>query len=96
VDPTYQRAVDSGLGVAEVWNGNAYMTAIEKKISEVTVGLNLFLNRWHQHKLQFDLSRLSRQFAGDPNAVIDGDPSPITKAPDQEDLRLRAMVQLKF
>ena len=28
VDPTYQKAVDSGLGIPEVWNGDAWTPAL--------------------------------------------------------------------
>jgi hypothetical protein len=95
-DPSYRKAIDSGLGVAELHDGNGLVAALEKKITETTVGFNLFLDGWHQHKLQFDLSRLERSFAADPEAVIDGEPAPIAKAEDQVDYRFRAMVQLYF
>jgi hypothetical protein len=43
-----------------------------------------------------DISRMVREFAADPGAVISGESAPITKAPDQVDYRFRAMVQLVF
>ena len=95
-DPSYQRAIDSGLGIVEVHHGDGYAVAIERRISEIRVGFSCFLDDWHQHKLQFDLSRLERRFAADPDAVIDGEPAPIAKAGDQEDFRFRAMVQFYF
>jgi hypothetical protein len=36
------------------------------------------------------------RFAADPDAVIDGVATPIAKAPNQVDWRVRAMVQLVF
>jgi hypothetical protein len=49
-----------------------------------------------RNKVALDVSRLERQFAADPDAVIDGVVAPIAKAPDQVDWRVRAMVQLVF
>ncbi len=49
-----------------------------------------------RNKVAVDVSRLERQFAADPDAVIDGQSSPIAKAPDQIDYRVRLMVQLVF
>jgi hypothetical protein len=43
-----------------------------------------------------DTSWLTREFADDPGAVIDGEPSPIEARPDQNDWRFRAMIQLVF
>jgi hypothetical protein len=43
-----------------------------------------------------DASRLTREFADDPGAVIGGQPSPIEALPDQQDWRFRAMIQLVF
>jgi hypothetical protein len=95
-DPSYRKAVDSGLGVPELHSGDGTVLALERRISEVSVGFNWFINAWHQHKLQLDLSRLVREFAADPDAVIDDQPSPIAAADDQEDYRLRVMIQLYF
>jgi hypothetical protein len=89
VDPTYQSAIDSGLGVVEVWRDGALVTALEKRINELSLGVNIFLHDWHQHKLQLDVSQLTREFAADPAAGID-------QAPDQQDTRFRAMIQLKL
>jgi hypothetical protein len=95
-DPSYRAAVDSGLGVAELADGDGWAPAVEGGISELSAGLNYFLNSWHRHKLQFDLSRLTRSFAADPAAVVDGEPRPIPAYPEQVDYRARAMVQLFF
>lgn len=94
--PTFDSATVSGLGVAEVADGDGWAPAIEHSITETSVGLNYFINQWHRHKLQFDASRLERSFAGDPDAMVDGAPNPIERAPDQVDYRVRAMVQLTF
>ena len=64
--------------------------------SEITVGFNWYINGGHRHKLQLDASRLIREFASDPDAVIDGEPNPIVALPDQEDHRVRVMIQLVF
>ena len=93
--PTYRHAMDSGLGVPEVWNGDDWTPALEAKISEITVGVSVRILGW-RNKLVFDLSRLTREFAADPDAVIDGETEPIAEAPDQVDHRVRAMVQLVF
>jgi hypothetical protein len=95
-DPTFERAVASGLGVPELADGEAWVPAVEDRISEVSIGLNYFIQGWHRNKLQFDLSRLTRSFVADPDAVIEGVPSPIPASPDQVDYRVRAMVQLFF
>ncbi len=95
-DPSYRAAVDSGLGVAELAAGDDWAPAVEGGISELSAGLNWFINGWHRHKLQFDLSRLERSFAADPEAVIDGVAAPIPAFEDQVDYRARAMVQLYF
>lgn len=94
-NPTYDKAVRSGLGFPEVWDGNDWTAAIEAKISEVTIGASVFIPGW-RNRLIVDLSRLTRTFAADPGAVIDGEDAPIAKAPDQVDYRVRAMVQLVF
>jgi hypothetical protein len=95
-EPTYRSAVDSGLGVANVLVDGEYVPGIEGAISELTAGVNWYINEGHRHKLQFDVSRLQREFAADPNAVIGGEPTPIAAPDDQEDFRFRAMVQLVF
>lgn len=95
--PTYQKSMDSGLRVAEVSDGDGgYQVGIERRISEVTVGFNWFIRNWQQVALKTDASRLQREFAADPEAVIDGQPTPIPKAPTQVDLRVRVMIQLYF
>jgi len=94
-NPTYQKAVDSGLGIPEVWGGEDWTTAIEARISELSVGASVQILGW-RNKLVVDLSRLTREFASDPNAVIAGEAAPIAKAPTQVDYRVRAMVQLVF
>jgi hypothetical protein len=95
-DPTYQTAIDSGLDVAQVLDGGEYVPAIEGTISELTAGANWYISEGHRHKLQLDLSKLVRSFADDPGAVIGGEPSPIVALPDQEDWRVRVMVQMVF
>ncbi len=95
VDPTYQKAVDSGLGIPEVWNGEVWTPALESSISELSAAVSYFLPGW-RNKVAVDVSRLERQFAADPDAVINGHAAPIAKAPDQVDYRMRLMVQLVF
>jgi len=94
-NPIYHRAVNSGLGIPEVWDGEDWTTALEAKISEITLGASVRILGW-RNKLVFDLSRLTREFGADPVAVIDGASAPIAKAPNQVDHRVRAMVQLVF
>jgi Phosphate-selective porin O and P len=94
-NPSYQKAVDSGLGIPEVLGGEDWIPALEAKISEITVGASVQILGW-RNKLVFDLSRLTREFAADPDAVIAGESAPIAKAPNQVDYRVRAMVQLVF
>jgi len=94
--PTFDRAMASGLGVAERHVADGTELAVEERISEITVGLNWYLHRWHRHKLQLDLSRLERSFAADPSAEVDGLPHPIPRGPDQVDHRVRTLVQLSF
>jgi hypothetical protein len=94
-DPTYRKAIESGLGNPEVWDGEDWAPAIEAEISETSVAASYVLPGW-RNKLVLDVSRLERRFAPDPNAVIYGTPTPIAKAPDQIDYRIRAMVQLVF
>ncbi len=94
-NPSYQNAMDSGLGIPEVWGGEDWVPALEARISELSIGGSVRLPGW-RNKLALDLSRLTREFAADPDAVIDGEPAPIAKAPNQVDYRIRAMVQLVF
>jgi len=94
-DPTYQKAVDSGLGIPEVWNGEDWTPALEARVSEITVGASVRIFSW-RNKLAMDLSRLEREFAADPDAVIEGEAAPIAKAANQVDYRIRMMVQLVF
>ena len=96
VDPTAAAAQWSGLGLASVHTADGSMPALERDISEISVGASWYLNDWHRHKLQLDLSRLVRTFAADPDAVIGDVPQPIAATPDQEDWRVRMMVQLLF
>jgi hypothetical protein len=49
-----------------------------------------------RNKVALDVSRLVRTFAADPDAVVNGVPTPIAKAPAQVDYRVRTMVQLVF
>jgi len=93
---TFRAATDTGLEVAELFDGDDWAPQIEGKISEITVGFNWYINRGHRHKLQLDASRLTRVFADDPDAVIDGEPAPIVALADQEDFRVRVMIQLVF
>lgn len=90
-DPTVAAAQGSGLNVPRVWNPETgqYDDALEESLHEVTVGFNAYLSRSHAHKLSFDVSRLSRQFAevNEPGFF---------RPADQEDSRVRAMVQLFF
>jgi hypothetical protein len=94
--PTYRAAMDSGLEVAELFDGDQWVPQLEGKISEITVGFNWYINGGHRHKLQIDASRLIREFADDPNAAVHGEPAPIVALADQEDHRVRVMVQLVF
>lgn len=94
-NPTYRRAVDSQLGIPEVRGGSDWAPALEAKISEISIAASVFVLEW-RNRLIVDLSQLRREFAADPEAVIDGEPSPIAKAPDQVDHRIRVMVQLGF
>jgi len=94
-NPTYRRAVDSQLGIPEVWDGSDWAPAVEAKISEISVAASVFVLEW-RNRLIVDVSRLRREFAADPGAVIDGEPNPVAKAPDQVDHRIRVMVQLGF
>jgi hypothetical protein len=93
--PTYRKAMDSGLGIPEVWNGEDWTPALEAKISEISLGASVRLPGW-RNKLAVDLSRLVRIFAADRDAIIEDQPAPIAKAANQVDYRIRAMVQLVF
>lgn len=84
-DPTAEAVTNSGMGFVNVWNGDAYVAAIEKQISEITAGVNFYYGK-HQHKLFFDLSQLTREFAEYQGYTPD----------DQEDIRFRTMLQFKF
>jgi hypothetical protein len=95
-DPSYQKAVDSGLGVVTITSEEGAINALEDTISELSAGVAFYISEWHQHKLLFDLSRLCRSFAADPDAVIGGEPAPIGRVDTQKDWRLRSMVQLRF
>jgi hypothetical protein len=95
MDPTYQKAVDLGLGVPEVWDGDDWAPALEAEIAETSAAVSYSLPGW-RNKLALDVSRLVRSFAADPDAIINGTPNPIAQAPAQIDWRVRAMVQLVF
>jgi hypothetical protein len=94
-NPTFQTANQSGLGTAQVADGEQWVPAIEGEISETSAAASYRLFGW-RNKLAFDISRLVRTFSADPDAVVNGVPRPIEKAPDQVDYRVRAMVQLVF
>jgi len=94
-DPSAMSALDSGLGLPELRQGDDWGPALEASISEVSAAVNWILPGW-RNRLTLDGSRLVREFAADPDAVINGEARPIAKAPDQIDYRVRAMVQLVF
>jgi hypothetical protein len=94
--PSLRAAIDSGLDFPQLIDGDDSVPQLEGKISELTAGFNWYINGGHRHKLQLDASRLVREFRDDPNAVIDGEPAPITALDDQEDFRVRVMIQLVF
>ena len=94
-DPTFQNANESGLGTPQVVDGEKWVPAIEAEITETSAAASYALPGW-RNKLAIDVSRLVRSFAADPNAVLDGVPTPIAEAPDQIDYRVRLMVQLVF
>ena len=95
VNPTFDTANMSGLGTVQVADGVSWTPAIEGEISEISIGASYRLFAW-RNKVAFDASRLVRSFAADPDAIFNGVPSPIAKAPDQIDYRVRLMVQLVF
>jgi len=94
-DPTFQTANESGLGTVQVQEGEGWVPAIEAEISETSAAVSYRLPGW-RNKLALDVSRLERSFAADSDAILNGTPTPIAKAPDQIDYRVRAMVQLVF
>ena len=97
VDPSYDASAAAGLGVATLRDGHSgEIIGIEKSISEISIGLNWFIKTWHRNKLQLDVSRLTRIFVADPDAVVDGAHGGITAAPDQVDYRIRVGAQLVF
>jgi hypothetical protein len=89
VDPTLERAQASGLGVAQLVRDGESVIGLERCISELTVGLNYFINEWHRHKLQAVVTRLQRTFAADTEAGI-------ARARAQEDMAVSVQVQLVF
>jgi len=94
-DPTFQTANESGLGTVQVQDGESWAPAIEAEIAETSIAASYSLFGW-RNKVALDVSRLERSFAADPDAILNGTPTPIAKAPDQIDYRIRAMVQLVF
>jgi hypothetical protein len=94
-DPTFRTANDSGLGTPQVSDGEGWVPAIEAEISETSAAVSYALPGW-RNKVAIDASRLVRTFAADPDAILNGVPTPIAKAPDQIDYRVRMMVQLVF
>jgi hypothetical protein len=94
-DPTFLTANKSGLGTVQVQAGEGWAPAIEREISETSAAVSYRLPGW-RNKVALDVSRLERSFAADPDAILNGTPNPIAKAPDQIDWRVRAMVQLVF
>jgi hypothetical protein len=94
-DPSLRTANESGLGTVQVADGDSWAPAIEGEISEISAAVSYSLPGW-RNKVVLDVSRLVRAFAADPDAILDGVPTPISKAPDQVDSRIRAMVQLVF
>ena len=95
VDPTFNTANTSGLGTVQVSDDGGWVPAIEGEISELSAAASYRLPGW-RNKLAVDFSRLTRTFTADPDAVLNGTPTPIAKAPDQVDYRMRVMVQLVF
>jgi hypothetical protein len=105
-DPTPAGVNATGLGFARIWNpwAGEFQYAMERQIREVTGGFNVYLSRSHQHKLLFDVSRLTRTFEphdGLFDVVAEPPGSPVRlerifSAPMQDDRRLRAVMQLRF
>jgi len=94
-DPTFLTANQSGLGTVQVSDGEGWKPAIEAEISETSAAASYALPGW-RNKVAIDVSRLVRSFAADPDAILNGVPTPIARVPDQIDYRIRAMVQLVF
>jgi hypothetical protein len=94
-DPSWRTANESGLGTVQVEDGEGWAPAIEGEVSETSVAASYALPGW-RNKVAIDASRLVRSFAADPDAILNGVPTPIAKAPDQIDYRIRLMVQLVF
>jgi len=93
-DPTVAAAQGSGLGTANIRVGLSegepvYAIGLERRINEVTVGVNLYLNSGHRHKVSIDLSRLTREFAADPAAGVEA-------LEAQRDTRIRTSLQFVF
>ena len=95
MSPTWDTANQSGIGTVQVVDGDEIVPAIEAEISETSAAASYRLPGW-RNKLAIDFSRLIRTFAADPDAIFNGEPRPISKAPDQIDYRVRLMVQLVF
>lgn len=91
MNPSFEMAMASGLGVAEVAREGSWVPAVEAEISEITAAVSYRLPGW-RNVLMLDASRLVRRFA----AAADAPGGPIEKAPDQVDYRIRTMVQLVF
>jgi hypothetical protein len=89
LDPTAQRAVDSGLGLVYVDGADGPVNALESRLTEWTAGAAYSLSGDHRQRIVADVSRLGREFAPDPAAGI-------AQAAEQVDYRLRTMVQLMF
>ena len=94
-NPTFETANQSGLGTVLVADGEGWAPAIEAEISEISAAVSYALPGW-RNKVMLDVSHLVRTFAADPDAILNSVPTPIEKAPDQVDWRVRAMVQLVF
>ncbi|NJN64710.1 MAG: hypothetical protein HC882_07410 [Acidobacteria bacterium] len=90
VDGTVRDAEVSGLKLATL-DG---VRGLEKMIYEYTVGVNWYLNEGHQHKFFVDYSMLTREFEKNPEAG--GSSTSVGSPGDQEDDRIRAMLQFKF
>jgi hypothetical protein len=93
MNPTVDKVRASGLGFAKVLNSSGvFQDAAERQLGELTFGVCWYLLRGvHQHKIMADYSRLARDFAGFVSgASLAGSP------PEQQDERVRAMVQVRF
>jgi len=90
--PSIEAAFNSGLGLARVRDPEGELQeAVERKIRELTFGVNYYISGDHQHKVFVDVSRLAREFAG---FVNDGQ---LFGAPEEQlDYRFRMMLQVKF